>query len=138
MKIIQKDLHQGFVKVVPDSPDDLWHLYNVIYNGDEVYAMSSRSIKSDTEASRPKSGERVSAFMGVKVEFVGWDKFLGRLRVHGLICHAPDIFPTGAHHTLSIALNQPLTIVKKEWPKHIVDRLERASETEKPMLIIST
>lgn len=137
LKIIQKDLHQGFVKVVPDSPDDLWHLYNVIYKGDEVYAMSSRAIKSDTETSRPKSAERVSAFMGVKVESVGWDKFLGRLRVHGLICHAPDIFPTGAHHTLSISLDKPVTIVKKEWPHHLLERLEQASQTEKPMLIIS-
>lgn len=137
MKIIEKNPEQEFVKVVPDSPDDLWHLYNIIYHGDEVYAYSSRAIKSDTEASRPKSGERVSAFMGVKVISVSWDKFLGKLRVHGLICHAPDIIPTGAHHTLSIALNQPVTIVKKEWPKHILDRIERASETEKPMLIIS-
>ena len=137
MKIIEKNLHQGFVKVVPDSPDDLWHLYNVIYKGDEVYAMSSRAIKSDTETSRPKSAERVSAFMGVKVESVGWDKFLGRLRVHGLICHAPDIIPEGAHHTLNIALNQPMTIVKSEWPKHLLNRLERASETEKAMLILS-
>ena len=87
--------------------------------------------------SRPKSGERVSAFMGVKVISVGWDKFLGKLRVHGLICHAPDIIPSGAHHTLSIALNQPMTIVKKEWPKHLLDRLTKASETEKPMLILS-
>jgi protein pelota len=137
LKIIEKNLPQGFVKVVPDSPDDLWHLYNVIYTGDEVYAYSSRAIKSDTEASRPKSGERVSAFMGVKVISVGWDKFLGKLRVHGLICHAPDIIPTGSHHTLSIALNQQMTIVKKEWPKHLLDRLEKASEAEKPLLIIS-
>ncbi len=137
MKIVEKNVPQDFVKVVPDSPDDLWHLYNIIYEGDEVYAYSSRAIKSDTEASRPKSGERVSAFMGVKVISVSWDKFLGKLRVHGLICHAPDIIPTGAHHTLSIALNQPVTIVKKEWPKHLLDRLERATETEKPMLIIS-
>jgi protein pelota len=137
LKIIEKNLNQGFVKAVPDSPDDLWHLYNVIYAGDEVYAYSSRAIKSDTEASRPKSGERVSAFMGVKVISVGWDKFLGKLRVHGLICHAPDIIPEGAHHTLSIALNQPVTIVKKEWPKHLLDRLQRASEIEKPMLIVS-
>jgi len=125
------------MKVVPDSPDDLWHLYNVIYKGDEVYAYSSRAIKSDTETSRPKSAERVSAFMGVKVESVSWDKFLGRLRVHVLICHAPDIIPTGAHHTLSISLDKPVTIVKNEWPSHLLDRLEKASQTEKPMLIIS-
>ncbi len=137
MKITEKNLHQGFIKVVPDSADDLWHLYNVIYEGDEVYAYSSRAIKSDTEASRPKSGERVSAFMGVTVESVGWDKFLGKLRVHGIICHAPDIIPTGAHHTISVALNQPVTIVKKEWPKHVLDRLQRASETEKALLIVA-
>ncbi|HLE74452.1 MAG TPA: mRNA surveillance protein pelota [Candidatus Bathyarchaeia archaeon] len=137
MKIIEKNLKKGFVKVAPDSLDDLWHLYNVIYKGDEVYAYTSRAIKSDQEYSRPKSGERVSAFMGVAVESVSWDKFLGKLRVHGLICHAPDIIPTGAHHTLNISLNQPVTIVKKEWPKHAVDRLTRASATEKPMLILA-
>jgi protein pelota len=137
VKIIEKNISQGFVKVVPDSPDDLWHLYNVIYSGDEVYAYSSRAIKTDTEGSRPKSGERFSAFMGVKVISVGWDKFLGKLRVHGTICHAPDIVPTGAHHTISVALNQPVTIVKKEWPKHLLDRIIRASEAEKPLLIIS-
>jgi len=137
MKITQKNIQQGFIKVVPDTPDDLWHLYNVIYKGDEVYAMSSRAIKSDTATSRPKSAERVSAFMGVKVESVSWDKFLSKLRVHGLIIHAPDIIPTGAHHTLAIALNQQMTIVKKDWPKHILDRVTKASETEKPLLIIS-
>jgi len=130
-------LHQGFVKVVPDTPDDLWHLYNVVYKGDEVYAYTSRAIKNDSEASRPKSAERVSAFMGVTVESVGWDKFLGKLRVHGLICHAPDIIPTGAHHTIALGLNQQFTIVKKQWPKHLLDRLTQASESEKPLLIIS-
>jgi protein pelota len=137
VKIIEQNLRKGFVKVVPGSLDDLWHLYNVIYKGDEVYAYTSRAIKFDQEYSRPKSAERVSAFMGVAVESVSWDKFLGKLRVHGLICHAPDIIPTGAHHTLNVSLNQPLTIVKKEWPKHSVDRLIRASKTEKPMLILA-
>lgn len=137
MKIIEKNLRQGFVKVVPDSADDLWHLYNVIYKDDEVYAYSSRAIKSDEEYSRPKSAERVSAFMGVTVDSVSWDKFLGRLRVHGLICHAPDIIPKSAHHTLNIALNQPLTIVKKSWSKHLLDRLTRASMAEKTMLILA-
>ncbi len=137
MKIIETNLRQGFVKVVPDSQDDFWHLYNVIYKGDEVYAYTSRAIKTDTEASRPKSAERVSAFMGVKVESVAWDKFLGKLRVHGIIIHAPDIIPTGAHHTISVSLNHPITIVKKAWEKHTLDRLKRASETEKPMLIVA-
>jgi protein pelota len=137
VKIIGRNLRQGFVKVVPTSDDDLWHLYNVVYKGDEVYAYSSRAVKTDQEYSRPKSAERVSAFMGVKVESVAWDKFLGKLRVHGTIIHAPDIMPSGAHHTLNIALNQPVTIVKKQWPKHLLDRLYQASKTEKPIIIIA-
>ncbi len=137
MKIIETNLRQGFVKVVPDTQDDLWHLYNVIYKGDEVFAYTSRAIKSDTEASRPKSAERVSAFMGIKVESVAWDKFLGKLRVHGIIIHAPEIIPTGAHHTISVSLNQPVTIVKQTWQKHHLDRLKRASEAEKPLLIVA-
>jgi protein pelota len=137
LKIVEKNLHQGFIKVVPDTPDDLWHLYNVIYKSDEVYAMSSRAIKSDTATSRPKSAERVAAFMGVKVESVSWDKFLGKLRVHGIIIHAPEIIPTGAHHTIAIALDQQMTIVKKDWPSHLLDRVTKASETEKPLLILS-
>ncbi len=137
MRITEKDLNKGFVKVVPDSQDDLWHLYNVIAKGDEAYAYSSRAIKSDTETSRPKSGERVSAFMGVKVENVSWDKFLGKLRIHGTIIHAPEPIPPGAHHTLAIALNQPVTIVKKNWPRHLLDRLERATQNERSMLIVA-
>jgi protein pelota len=43
LKIVQKNLQQGFVKVVADTQDDLWHLYNVIYKGDEVYAMTPQS-----------------------------------------------------------------------------------------------
>ncbi len=137
VKIIEKDLQKDFVKIIPTSDDDLWHLYNVIYKGDEVYAYSSRALRSENELSRPKSAERISAFMGVKVEFIGWDKFLGRLRVHGLICHAPDNIPTGVHHTISISLNKPVTIVKKFWPKHILDRLEKSTKNEKSIIIVS-
>jgi protein pelota len=132
------NLKKGFVKVVPETFDDLWHLYNIIYKGDEVYAYTSREIKQDEKYSRGKRGERVSVFMGVKVEKVSWDKLLGRLRVHGIICHAPEIIPTGAHHTLSIALNSPVTIVKEEWASHQLERLETARKTsEKPVIIVA-
>jgi len=58
LEIIEKNLHKGYIKLVPESVDDFWHLYNVINKGDEVYAYSSRAIKTDQEYSRPKSGER--------------------------------------------------------------------------------
>lgn len=137
MKIIEKNLQKNFIKLIPTSEDDFWHLYNIIYKDDEVYAFSSRAIKSDSEFSRPKSAERISAFMGIKVEYISWDKFLGRLRVHGVICHAPEKIPNGVHHTISISLNKPVTIVKEKWSRHILSRLKKATRTEKSIIVVS-
>jgi protein pelota len=139
LKILGKNLKKGFVKAVPETFDDLWHLYNIIYKNNEVYANTTREIKPDSGGyERPKRGERVSVFLGVKVDTVTWDRLIGRLRVHGTICQAPENVPCGAHHTLNISLDTPVTIVKKEWPKHHIERLERASKTsEKPIIIIA-
>lgn len=133
------NLKKGFVKVIPNTFDDLWHLYNVIYRNDCVYAHTTREIKPDEGGyERPKRGERVSVFLGVRVEKVIWDKLLGRLRIHGVICEAPETVPCGAHHTLNIALDTPVTIVKKEWARHHIERLKRASKTsEKPIIIVA-
>jgi len=138
LKITEKDLKKGIVKVVPESADDLWHLYNVIYKNDCVYAYSTREIRPDDKYGRPDRGERIRVFLGVKVAIVGWDKLLGRLRVHGTICQAPETVPMGVHHTVKVSLNAPVTIVKKKWGKAELDRLERARKSsEKPLIVMS-
>jgi protein pelota len=138
LKILETNLKKGFVKVIPETFDDLWHLYNIIYKDDEVYAYTTRELKPNEKYARPGREERVSVFLGVKVEKVSWDKVLGKLRVHGIICEAPEAVPKGAHHTLNIALNTPATIVKKEWAKHHIERLREASKTsEKPIIIVA-
>jgi protein pelota len=138
LRILERNLDKGFVKVVPEVMDDLWHLYNVIFRNDEVYARTTREVKPDEKYARPGRGERISVFLGVKVESVSWDKLLGRLRVHGIICQAPESVPAGAHHTISIGLNTPATIVKRQWSKHEVERLVRACKaSEKPVIIVS-
>ncbi len=126
------------MKIIPETMDDLWHLYNVIHKRDEVYARTTRQLKVDEKYARPERGERVSVFVGITIESVSWDKFSRRLRVHGIICQAPENCPSGVHHTLNITLNMPVTIVKKEWPEHQLERLERACRTsERPLIILS-
>lgn len=138
LKILEINVKKGFVKVIPESFDDFWHLYNIIYKNDEVFARTTREVRPDEKYARPGRGERIPVFLGVAVETVTWDKLLGKLRIHGTISEAPETVPAGAHHTLSIALNTPLTIVKKKWAKHQIERLERASRSsEKPIIIVS-
>lgn len=139
MRILERNLKKGIVKVVPKTLDDLWHLYNIIYKGDLVYAQTTREIKTDSEYSRPQKGKRVPVFLGIRVEDVVWDRSLNRLRVLGRIHEAPeDIAGRGSHHTLNIGLNRSITIMKETWVKHQIDRLERAKRFEvSPVIIVS-
>ena len=139
MKILEKNLKKGVVKLVPTTLDDLWHLYNIMYKGDLVLARTTRETKVDSEFARPQKGKRVSVFIGVVAEDVEWDRSLNRLRVRGRIHEAPDdIAGRASHHTLNIVVNKPLTIVKERWLDHQVERLERARRFEaSPILIVS-
>lgn len=139
MKVLRRDFKHGKVVVVPETLDDLWHLYNIVAFNDGVYARTTRGVKADERYARPKKGRRVTVSLGIKVEKVLWDRTLNRLRIHGIVCEAPEeINVTGSHHTIKVTLNKPITIVKPKWLKHHVDRLKRASKTTvSPITVIS-
>jgi protein pelota len=139
MKILRKDLKHDTVTVIPEFLDDFWVLYNVIQRGDRVYAKTTREIRTGDRYDREEKGKRISVFLGISVEKVMWDRYLNRLRVHGIICEAPeDIGAEGSHHTLNVSLNSPLTIIKPKWMSYHLDQLDRASEKGvSPIIVIS-
>ncbi|MCW4016177.1 MAG: mRNA surveillance protein pelota [Candidatus Bathyarchaeota archaeon] len=139
MKIFRIDLKKRFVKLMPESLDDLWHLYNIILTKDEVHARTTRQVKPDDQYARPTKAKRVPVNLGVQVEKMYWDRVLNRLRITGIVVDAPEkLSINGSRHTISISVNTPLTIVKKRWLKHHLDRLKRASKlTAAPLTIIS-
>jgi protein pelota len=139
LKIIRIDLKKGFAKVMPESLDDLWHLYNIILKRDEVHARTSRQVKPDDQYARPTKAKRVPVTLGVQVEKMYWDRVLNRLRINGIVIEAPEkLSIKGSRHTIDVTVNTPVTIVKKQWQKHELDRLKRASKiTAAPLTIIS-
>ena len=139
MKIIGYNKKKGIMKVIPKSVDDLWVLYNVIRQGDHVYARTSRGIKTEEEAARPIKGKRIAIFLGVRVEKVSFQSGDNRLRTNGMIIEAPEKFGLiGNYHTINIALGKPVTVLKKEWLSYDISRIERASrEMGDPILVVS-
>ncbi|MEM2718112.1 MAG: mRNA surveillance protein pelota [Candidatus Bathyarchaeia archaeon] len=139
MKILEKDFKHGKVTVVPEFLEDFWTLYTVIQKGDIAYARTTREVRLGERYERSEKGKRISVFLGLRVENVYWDKSLNRLRVHGIVCDAPeDIGAMGAHHTFNITLNTPLTIVKKRWLDYHIRQIERAaSGRAAPIIIVS-
>lgn len=137
MRVLKKNFKKGFAAVVPKTLDDLWHLYNLIYKGDLVYSRTTREVKPDVDYSRPQKGKRVSVILGLRVEDVIWDRSLNRLRIHGMIHEAPEnVAGRGSHHTFSLSVNKSITIVKEKWSKHHIDRLNRATRSEVPPVIV--
>ena len=139
MKVFRIDLKKGFAKVMPESLDDLWHLYNIILKNDEVHARTTRQVKPDDQYARPTKAKRVPVNLGVQVGKMYWDRVLNRLRINGIVCEAPEkLSIKGSRHTIDVTVNTPVTIVKKRWQKHQLDRLKRASKiTAVPLTIIS-
>lgn len=139
MKVLEHDKKRETMKVVPQNIDDLWTLYNVIRRGDRIYARTSREVKADEEAIRPKEGKRVAMSLGLRVEDVSLHRYSEKLRAHGIIIEAPDEFGLlGSHHTIDIALDKPVTICKEEWLSHDIERIERASREEgSPIIVVS-
>ena len=139
MKIFRIDLKKGFAKVMPESLDDLWHLYNIILKRDQVYARTSRQTKPDDQYSRPTKAKRIPVNLGIQVEKMYWDKVLNRLRINGIVCDAPEnLSIKGSRHTIDVTINKRITIVKKQWLNHQLDRLKRASKiTAAPLTIVS-
>ena len=139
MKILELDLKRGMAKLVVENPDALWHLYNIISEGDLVYARTSRKIGGRSEATRPSRGRRVGLTLGIKVKNVDFDQSLNRLRVLGVIFEAPEKYDglLGSHHTITISPNSMLRIVKDRWYDYQVERLRRAAAVEeKPVIVV--
>ncbi len=139
LKILCVDLKKGVVKVTPETLDDLWHLYNIILEKDEVHARTTRQTKTDEQYARSTKAKRVPVNLGLVVDKMYWDRILNRLRVNGIVCDAPESLSIkGSRHTINITVNKPVTIIKKKWLKIHLDRLQKASRiTSAPLTIIS-
>lgn len=137
MKIVFKDLKHGEVGVIPENPDDLWHLYNIIENGDLVRMTSFRSIGGQSDdQKRSKKSEKKRMKLGLVVENVGFHEFSDMLRIHGIIREAPQ--DLGSHHTFNVSAEamEKLSIVKERWRSYQLDRLEEAvSQRMQPCVV---
>lgn len=123
MKILFRSLKQGEVKVKIEDLDDLWYLSQIIDNGDIVKGQTFRKMK----VGEKEEGIRRAVFLELVVENVEFGKHSPILRVSGKITQGPEDVPRGSYHTFNVEDNSVITIMKKEWPKFQLERLEEAS-----------
>ncbi|MFH1133182.1 MAG: mRNA surveillance protein pelota [Nanoarchaeota archaeon] len=126
MQIVHKDLKHGEVKVRIESADDLWYLSQVIMPADLVKGSTIRKIKigGGEERSAQIIKKRVFlAVMAEKVEFTGQS-----LRVLGQISEGTDDIPKGSYHSFGLEEGDIITIVKEEWLRVQLEKLDEACQ----------
>lgn len=134
MKVLRQDRKEGVIKLLPQNLDDLWHLYNLVQEGDLVRASTPRRQEARTDKIRPERGEKVRMKLGLRVASREWDEFVDRLRVHGVIEEGPQ--DLGSHHTLNVVPGEALEIVK-EWREADLRRIQEAvAATERPLVVL--
>ncbi len=103
--------------VIPEDADDLFTLRRLIESGDYVIADTTRVVKQEREFGRPDKGERIKVRVSVRVEEVGLDSTVDRLRILGTISESSnELVSKGSHHSLSVSPGDMITIDKgRRW-----------------------
>lgn len=133
MKVLHQDTRTNEIKLMPETLDDLWHLYNLVDDRDLVFASTYRRGEEKTDKLRAERVEKVRMRLGIRVQKVEFHESEDVLRILGVIEQGPQ--DMGQHHTLMISVGEPLTIIKPDWKPQHFDRIKRAIEmSEKPSM----
>jgi len=133
MKLLEEAFAKGgggHVRLVPDNPEDMWHVYNLIRVDDHVDAVTFRKVTrggGDERAGAAES-ERVRVRLRLRVEDVDYDGEGDSVRVKGRNTTETDSVKLGAYHTITLEPNRPVTIEKVEWDVLDVDRVRDLSD----------
>ncbi len=135
MKTLLKDLQTNRIKVLVETIDDLWHLYNLIKPGDRCFALTTRRDTSKDDKIRDKRGEKRRVYLGIDAEDIIWHEFSDMLRIKGRICTEKEGISQGDYHTLNITTGMDLLVEREQWTREALDMISQAEkESKKPLV----
>lgn len=124
MRILGNDPSENSTKVQIETEEDIWHLYNIVENGDIVTASTTRREEKSADKLRAERAEKKRMTLGIRIEKMEFSEEDLRLKLLGTIETGPQ--DIGQHHTLIIEVGDQLSIGKVHWRQTHRDRLERA------------
>ncbi|KAF8591410.1 hypothetical protein K439DRAFT_1650675 [Ramaria rubella] len=137
---IEKD-GSGRVSVRPEDDEDMWHLYNLIREGDEVRAPAIRRIVN-TSATGSTESHRLRMSLTLSVSRVHFSPSASSstatpgsstasqggamLQISGRVTSENPHVKMGAFHTLDIETNRDIKIMKDDWDSISLERVSDA------------
>ncbi|XP_052892303.1 protein pelota [Anopheles moucheti] len=130
MKLVRKNVDKtgdGSITLVPEEPEDMWHAYNLIAEGDQVRSSTIRKVQNET-ATGSSSSSRVRTTLTIAVETIYFDTQAQVLRLKGRNIEENQFVKMGAYHTIDLELNRSFTLMKPEWDTIALERIEMACD----------
>lgn len=118
---------QGSVTLIPEEPEDMWHTYNLIAEGDQVRSTTIRKVQNESVTGSSTSN-RVRTTLTISVESIDFDTQACMLRLKGRNIEENQYVKMGAYHTLDLELNRKFEVRKAEWDTIALERIEMACD----------
>lgn len=113
-------------KLIPEEGEDLWHVYNLIREGDLVTATTFRKVVR--ESGTGSESERVKLRLTIKVENIEYDADGQQIRLKGRNLTETEHVKLGAYHSLELELQRAFSIQKENWDAIDVERLRQCTD----------
>ncbi len=130
MRILKKRLRQGIVKVLAETPDDLWYLYTIVDEGDVCTGSSEYKYKIGERSVRKR------VWISLRVEKREFRQQTGQLRLSGSVLDGSEEVPRGSAHSLDVQPGAELEIRKEQWLDFQLERLEDALRAGTQTLVV--
>ncbi|KAF5279165.1 hypothetical protein FQR65_LT03411 [Abscondita terminalis] len=130
MKLVYKSVDkdgEGTVGLLPEEPEDMWHAYNLISEGDVVRSTTIRKVQSES-ATGSSTSNRVRTTLTICVESIDFDTQACVLRLKGRNVEENQYVKMGAYHTLDLELNRKFSLKKPEWDSIALERVDTACD----------
>ncbi|XP_029153467.1 protein PELOTA 1-like [Arachis hypogaea] len=116
--------------IIPEEPDDIWILYNIINPGDYVTADTSRKVHHQLNDAKTTTASRVKLSIHLKVTCRDFHKDSSTLRIHGRNLEPNNYIAVGSFHTLTLERNKPFELHKKLWKDDVIEALQERENHE--------
>lgn len=127
MRLVRKQLERdgsGVLTLLPQDGEDMWYLYNIIQEGDEVEAMTTRKLINE------KNTPRIRLKLRVKVSKIEYDARSSTLRLNGRTVTEHKDVAAGSFHTLQLEPQQQFSCYKDEWDSFALNQVDESCDIE--------
>ncbi|KAL1405435.1 Translation factor pelota [Vanrija albida] len=142
MKLVSKHIEKdgsGLVVLLPEDEEDMWHVYNLISEGDEVQAKTDRKVHTQSSTGTTTSFRvtlnltiivRKTMFSAAASTETNGDKSEARavMSITGQVTEANDYVRVGAFHTLELEKGRKFRLTKAQgWDSVALDRIAEST-----------